>query len=83
MGSMMFEGRNYATKMGSHVDRDGMFLELDDVTGGGLETVAEWFYSDADGSMTFSACRLGLPSAVLEWFKIEAGRRLPPIGGAT
>lgn len=75
---MTFEGREYAITMGSDVERDGMFLELDDVTNGGRDTVGEWFYSDADGSLTFSEHRRRLPTAVLDWFRGEAARRLPP-----
>ena len=75
---MTFEGRTYATLMGSDVNRDGMFLELEDVTGGGRDTLAEWFYSDADASMTFTAYRRRVPAPVLAWFEREAARRLPP-----
>ena len=78
---MTFEGRTYATVMGSDVQRDGMYLELDDITAGRRDTVAEWFYSDADASMAFTAYRERVPAAVLAWFRGEAARRLPP-GGA-
>lgn len=75
---MTFEGRTYATLMGSDVDRDGMYLELEDVTGGSRETLAEWFYADADGSLVFTEYRRRAPAAVLAWFREEAARRLPP-----
>ena len=75
---MTFEGRTYTTLMGSDVERDGMYLELEDVTAGDREPVAEWFYSDADGSMKFAVYRGQVPRAVLSWFEAEARRRLPP-----
>jgi hypothetical protein len=79
---MEFDDRTYETTMGSDLDRDGMFLELDEVTVGGRETLAEWFYSDVDGSMEFTEYTGGIPDAVLEWFRAEAARRLPPNAGA-
>ena len=75
---MTLEGRRYSTTMGSDVQRDGMYLELEDITPRGRGIVAEWFYSDVDGTMTFTAYRRNLPGAVLEWFQSEASRRLPP-----
>ena len=74
---MTFNGRDYATVMGGDLERDGMFLELDDVTAGGQETIAEWFYSDVDGSMTFTEYRGGTPAEVLAWFEGKATRLLP------
>ena len=79
---MEFEGHTYEITMGSDLDRDGMFLELDELGLGGRETLAEWFYSDLDGSMEFTAYTDGVPAAVLEWFRGEAARRLPPDAGA-
>ena len=75
---MTFDGREYALVMGSDVERDGMFLELDDLTGGERETVAEVFYADGDGSMALTEYREGVPRAVLAWLRDEAARRLPP-----
>lgn len=78
---MTLEGRDYALTMGSDVARDGMFLELDDVTGGQRVNVGEWFYSDVNASLTFTAFRCDVPAAVLDWFRAEAARRLPPRTG--
>ena len=51
---------------------------FDDITGGDRTTVAEWFYSDADGSMGFEQYEESVPPPVLAWFESEATRRLPP-----
>lgn len=54
--------------------RDGMRLELYE----GEEQLLEIFYSDADGTMTFTACRPDLPLAVVEWAIAEGRARLTP-----
>ena len=57
-------GRKYDVIVGSDVaERDGMYLELYDEA----EQILEVFYSDADGSMTFSGYRQDLPLDVVEW----------------
>ena len=69
-------GRQYDVIVGSDVaERDGMFLKLYDAA----EQILEVFYSDTDGSMTFSAFRLDLPLAVVEWAITEGKVRLPPM----
>jgi hypothetical protein len=75
---MSFEGRTYSVVMGSDVDRDGMFLELNDTTLSEGCTVAEWFYSDVDGSMELTMYQETIPPAVLAWFRDEAAKCLPP-----
>jgi len=69
-------GRQYEVIVGSDVaERDGMYLELYDAA----EQILEVFYSDADGSMTFSAFRSDLPLVVVEWAIAEGKTRLMPV----
>jgi hypothetical protein len=76
---MKIDGREYSVLMGSDVDRDGLFLELyagaDPYQGSPL---AECFYSDGDGSMSFTEYVSGVPTAALAWFRQEGARRLTP-----
>jgi hypothetical protein len=68
-------GRRYEMIVGTDVaTRDGEFLELYD----GEEQVLEVFYSDIDGSTTFTAYRQDLPLLVVEWAIAEAKARLTP-----
>jgi hypothetical protein len=70
-------GRQYKMIVGSDVsERDGMFLELYDDN---EESILEVFYSDADGSLTFTAWRQDLPLAVVEWAIAEGKCRLIPV----
>ena len=78
MSSMTYEGRTYRLILGSDVQADGMYLELSDESSGESEAVADWFYSDVDGSMAFTEYRAGIPAPVLAWLEMEARRRLPP-----
>lgn len=66
--------------MASDVTRDGMSLGLTDLDQApGPGPALEIFYSDANGSMTFSALRpLDLPLEVLTRFVETARSRLPP-----
>ena len=78
---MKAENTNYAYVMGSDLVRDGMYLELD-VADASIEKgspLAEVFYSDVDGSMTFTSWAPDLPLEVVEWLIQEARTRLPPI----
>ena len=69
------DGREYEVVVGSDVsDRDGMYLELYEAE----EQLLEIFYSDADGTMTFTAYRHDLPLAVVEWAIVEGRARLTP-----
>lgn len=66
--------------MVSDVQRDGMFLELSD---GVIEhaPLAEVFYSDSDGRMTFATFdNASVPLDIVEWMIAEGRRRLPPNG---
>ena len=75
---MRIENHDYSLLMGSDVERDGMFLELnagDEPSGAPL---AEWFYADADATLSLTVYAAGIPDSVLDWFRVEAARRLPP-----
>lgn len=73
-----YAGRQYAMILGSDVIHDGMFLEMNDVTVEPEETILFAFWSDADGSLTFSAYKEQLPFELVELFMHEARTRLPP-----
>ena len=77
--SITFDGRPYELLFGSDVQHDGVYLELNDVSGPSPVVVLFAFYSDADGRMTFSAYREDVPLEVVEWFAGEARRRLPSV----
>jgi len=69
------DGRTYDAAVGSDVSsRDGMFLEIWD----GEDLIIVVFYSDADGTMTFTAYREDLPLPVVEWAIVEGKARLVP-----
>jgi hypothetical protein len=72
---LVFAGRRYTVTLASHVKNDGMLLELEDESGA---TVAEVFYSDATGAMTFTTWQPNLPLEAAEWLIAEANVRLPP-----
>jgi hypothetical protein len=63
--------------MGSDVERDGMFLELyEGADAHSGSPLAEYFYSDVDGSMTLTEYERGVPAAALAWLQSEGARRL-------
>lgn len=74
---MDVQGRRFELTMASDVQADGMWLELDEMRGEDRESAAAVFYSDADGTMTFTGYQDGLPLAAIEWLVAEARRRLP------
>lgn len=77
---MEFDGRHYDIVMASDVIRDGMGLELWDVAptpGRGL--VAEAFWSDADGTLTFTGNDLPVPFEALEHFVAQVRPRLTAV----
>lgn len=76
MPSMRFGNREYTITLASDTASDAILLELDDVTAGGRETVADVAFGDANGSMTFSAYRRELPLEAVEYLIGEARRRL-------
>jgi hypothetical protein len=69
-------GQTYEVVVGSDVDRDGMYLEVQDAT---KALVAEVFYSDRDATMTFTGYRADVPLPVVEWMIAEARKRLIPV----
>jgi hypothetical protein len=79
-GDWHFAGRYYLTTMAGDLDRDGMALEVEDVAPApGRWIVAEVYYSDQSGEMTFSALTTDpLPLALIERIVAEAQRVLPP-----
>jgi hypothetical protein len=79
MSSFAFGDRNYELIRASDVGRDGLGLELWNVTGGARDQVFEAFYFDADRSTTFTAYREDLPLDLVEWFAGKARELLPPI----
>jgi hypothetical protein len=72
-------GKKYSLTVASDVIRDGMALELDDVTEGSPRLVLFAFYSDSDGAMTFASFGEELPLELVDWFIFEARRALPPV----
>jgi hypothetical protein len=75
---MKLGDREFQLTLASDVSADSMRLELDDVTSGRRETVADVRLDDANGSMTFSAYQRELPLEAVEHLIAEARRRLPP-----
>ena len=74
---MIFEGREFRFILGSDVQNDGMYLELNEIVAERWEAVADVFYSDADGSMSTTVYTDNIPSGALAWLEAEAARRLP------
>ncbi len=68
--------RRFGLIRGSDVQRDGMYLELSD-TGAG-KAVAEVFYSDETGQMSFSAYEEDVPLEAIELLIERSKQRLPP-----
>ena len=75
---MEFDGRQFELTVFSPVKEDGVYLELDELTTENRVSVADVFYSDADGRMTFSAFQRDLPIAAIEWLIARARERLTP-----
>jgi hypothetical protein len=75
---MTFGGREFELTLASDVPSDSMLLELDEVTSGGRETVADVRFDDRNGSMTFSAYLRALPLEAVEHLIAQARLRLPP-----
>jgi hypothetical protein len=81
MAKILMDSRVYETVMGSDLINDGMFLELNDLTDGGHETILYAFFSDIDSKFTFWAYKNELPFDLVETFVSEARKRLPPKSG--
>ncbi len=76
---MQFRGREYELIRASDVGRDGMWMECNALDDPGVQPVVAVFYSDTDGTMTFSAYRADLPLDLIEWVIAAAREGLPPI----
>jgi hypothetical protein len=67
----------YRLLLGSDVERDGVFVELDREEGGRRAILLEVFCSDVDGSLTFTAYEpCEVPFAVVEQFVARARAEL-------
>jgi hypothetical protein len=73
-------GQTYRVVVGTDLERDGMFVEIANSDGVNL---AEVFYSDKDGRMTFTAWKQELPLEVVEWAAVYARERLTPVGDSS
>ncbi len=71
-------GKIYQPTIGSDLDRDGFYLEVEDSD---RALVAEVFYSDQDGSMSFTGYRPAISLELVEWMLAEAKARLTLSGG--
>ncbi len=81
LGAMpKFAGLAFEARMASDLIHDGMVLELLDGAG---DVVADVFYSNITGEMSFSAYRRDLPLAVIEWLIACAKVQLPPRAGSS
>lgn len=57
----ILEGRRYEIIFGSDVQRDGIYLELADRTDEIVEVLAETFFYDEHGKVTFNAYKNDIP----------------------
>ena len=73
-----FDGRPYELVYGSDIQRDGVYLELSDVSRDDPVVIVDAFRWDPDGRITFSAYREDVPFEIVEWFTAEVRRRLAP-----
>jgi hypothetical protein len=74
------KGKKYEVIFGSDIIRNGVFLELDDITETGKPIgILEVFFNDSDGSFIFNAWKeVELPFEIIEFFIKGARERLPP-----
>lgn len=71
-------GQSYEVVVGSDIQRDGMYLETRNEAN---EVIAEIFYSDQDGTMSFTGYLSDLPLPLVEWMISHAKARLTPEPG--
>jgi hypothetical protein len=71
-----FAGREYHGVIGSDLDRDGMYLEVQDSLDSSV--LIEVFYSDQRHTMTVTLYGSDMPIEVVEWSLTTARTRLPP-----
>ena len=76
-----FEGKLFEVVMASDLDRDGMALELTDLSDApGVGPVLEAFRHDSRPGFDFTVHRsTSLPFSLVERFVEEARRRFPPV----
>lgn len=70
-------GQSYGVTVGSDIQRAGMYLELENDA---KAVLAEVFYNDRDGSMTFTGYQPDLPLPLVEWLIAHGKERLMPVG---
>jgi hypothetical protein len=75
---MKIGDREYESTLTTDLATDSMLLELDDLSGGVRQTVADVRFDDGSGVMTFTAYRHELPIEAVEYLIAEARRRLAP-----
>lgn len=75
MNVIEIDGRRFSLIRGSDVQRDGMYLELSDTDA--QKALAEVFYSDETGRMTFWAREEDIPFEAVELL-IERSKQLLP-----
>jgi hypothetical protein len=69
-------GRDYHGVIGSDLDRDGMYVEVQDARDSSV--LIEVFYSDERHTMTVTLYGSDIPIEVVEWSLQTARTRLPP-----
>ena len=75
MSGLVVDGRKFDCLRGSDIDRDGMYLELNE--SGGQSGVAEIFYSDQCNNFTLNTFGNDIPMEAIEWLIDEAKKLLP------
>jgi hypothetical protein len=75
---LTIDGHEYSFTRGSDLDRDGMFLEADRLSGAERQTVAEVFYSDVTGRVSVTLYEEDVPAELVESMIADARKCLPP-----
>lgn len=76
MEAIETDARSFSLIRGSDVQRDGMYLELSDTDA--RKAVAEVFYSDKTGRMSFSAYEEDISLEAIELLIERSKQLLPP-----
>ena len=76
---LFFEGTEY--ELARTRRTDGAVLNVS-VVDPSIEPVAEVVYADADGSMTFTTFKAGVPFEVIEALMSNAREAFTPVGGS-
>lgn len=69
------DGRKYEIIFGSDIIRDGVYLELSEITGKSIEVLAEVFYYDETGNIEFSFYKERVPYQLIKWLMDEAEKK--------